>query len=345
MTAGEVLHRRAEQADEQKLTAVIRRQTRALARMVDDLLDVSRVTLGKIELSTEPLLLSEVVSRAADANRHLIGDAGLAFDVRVESSPVWIDGDLTRLEQVLTNLLSNAMKFTPPGGTITLTASRDDTHALVRVRDTGAGIDATLLPRVFDLFVQGDTSLARAKSGLGIGLALVRKLVRLHGGEVTAASFGTGQGAEFTVRLPISRVDGAAASDEVVRATRPIPRMNVLVVDDQRDVADSIAMLIEHVGHDSRAVYDGTSALDAARGRRPDVMFVDVGMPGMTGYELAGHVRADRSLSRVMLVALTGYGRVEDRARALASGFDVHVTKPLTETRLREVLAGMAPSP
>jgi PAS domain S-box-containing protein len=343
MTAGEVLHRRIEKADDQKLTAVIRRQTRALARMVDDLLDVSRVTLGKIELTKEPLLLSEVVARAAESSREGITNAGIAFDVRVDQTPIWLDGDMTRLEQVLTNLLSNAVKFTPPGGSVTLIGGRERDRAVIRVRDTGAGIEAALLPRVFELFVQGDTSLARAKSGLGIGLALVRKLVRLHGGEVAASSEGAGQGAEFVVSLPLGREEGGVAHDDATDDGRATSRIHVLVVDDQPDVADSIAMLIEHVGHDCTAVYDGASALAAARKKRPDVMFVDVGMPGMTGYEFAGHVRADASLAGVMLVALTGYGRAEDRTRAITSGFDVHVTKPLTEARLREVLAGITP--
>jgi two-component system CheB/CheR fusion protein len=341
MTAGEVLHRRMEDTDAQKLTSVIRRQTRALARMVDDLLDVSRVTLGKIELSKEPLLLSEVAARAAEANRESIAHARITLDLQIDSAPVWVDGDLTRLEQVLTNLLNNAVKFTPAGGTILLQARHEGDHAVVRVRDTGAGIEAALLPRVFDLFVQGDTSLARAKSGLGIGLALVHKLVRLHGGEVTAASQGPGTGAEFVIRLPISQVVGVSAPDEAAHPQQAGPRMRVLVVDDQHDIADSIAMLVEHVGHAGNAVYDGSSALDTARRMHPDVVFVDVGMPGMTGHELASEMRADPALSGALLVALTGYGRAEDRARALAAGFDVHVTKPLTEKRLREVLGSV----
>jgi PAS domain S-box-containing protein len=341
MTAGEVLHRQTEQPESQKLTAVIRRQTRALARMVDDLLDVSRVTLGKIELTKEPLLLSEVVTRAADANREAMVNAGLTFDVHIDPAAVWLDGDLTRLEQVLANLLSNAVKFTPRGGLITLVAGREHDRACIRVRDTGIGIDAALLPQIFDLFVQGDTSLARAKSGLGIGLALAQKLIHLHGGEVTATSAGRGSGAEFVIRLPISKVDRVTPADEMPEAPCTTTRMRVLVVDDQHDVADSIAMLIEHVGHESRAVYDGTTALSIARHARPHLMLVDVGMPGMTGYELASHVRADASLTGVMLVALTGYGRPEDRARALESGFDAHLTKPLTELRLRQMLASV----
>ena len=342
MTAGEVLHRQVEQANAQKLTGVIRRQTRALARMVDDLLDVSRVTLGKIELTKEPLLLTELVTRAADSNREAIVSAGIRFDVDVDRAPIWLQGDMTRLEQVLTNLLSNAVKFTAPGGTIRLSTGREHERAVIRVRDTGVGIDAALLPRVFELFVQGDTSLARAKSGLGIGLALVRKLVRLHGGEVAATSNGVGMGAEFTITLPISREDGVAPVEEAGESTRAGVRLRVLVVDDQHDIADSIAMLIDHVGHDSAAFYDGFAALQAARHDVPDLMFVDVGMPEMTGYELAAQIRGDDKLRAVRLVALTGYGRAEDQARAVEAGFDLHVTKPLTESRLREVLAGLA---
>jgi PAS domain S-box-containing protein len=342
MTAGEVLHRGAAGEHQQKLTSVIRRQTRALSRMVDDLLDVSRVTLGKIELAKEPLLLGELITRVAESNREAIGKAGLALEVDSDSAPVWLDGDPTRLEQVLTNLINNSIKFTPPGGRISLRASREGELAVIRVRDTGAGIEPALLPQVFELFVQGDTSLARTKSGLGIGLALVRKLVRLHGGDVTATSEGAGTGAEFVITLPISRVDRTAHAEEPYEHA-VAAALRVLVVDDQRDIADSMAMLVEHVGHDSMAVYDGETALAAAREMRPDLMFVDVGMPGMTGYELASRIRQDSGLSGVRLVALTGYGREEDRSRALAAGFDVHVTKPLTETRLREVLATTAP--
>jgi PAS domain S-box-containing protein len=341
MTAGEVLHRRVEDADAQKLTSVVRRQTQALARMVDDLLDVSRVTLGKIELAKEPLLLSEVVARATEAVRDGMTRGGLRFDVHVDRAPVWIEGDATRLEQVLSNLLNNAMKFTPPGGRVTLEARRDGEEAVVRVHDTGLGMEPSVIPRVFELFVQGDTSLARAKSGLGIGLALVHKLVSLHGGRVTAFSEGPGRGAEFVVRLPATHEEAATTAEEPP-AAQPAAGMRVLVVDDQRDVADSIAMLIEHVGHHARAIYDGHAALEASRAQPPDVMFVDVGMPGMTGYELAEHVRQDPVLAGVHLVAVTGYGRREDRTRALASGFNMHVTKPVSESRLREVLSELS---
>jgi signal transduction histidine kinase/CheY-like chemotaxis protein len=338
-TAGEVLHRAVPDAQAQKLTAVVRRQTRALARMVDDLLDVSRVTLGKIQLVTEPLLLSEIVNRAADAIRDAMTKQQLQFTVHVDDDPVWLKGDATRLEQVLTNLLNNALKFTPPGGRVTLDARAIGDAAIVRVTDTGLGIPATVLPRVFDLFVQADTSLDRAKSGLGIGLALVQKLVALHGGSVTASSPGHGQGSEFVVRLPVSNDEEVTSLDSPAAVQASPTRLRVLVVDDQRDVADAVAMLLESIGHDAHAVYDGAAALAISRDQRPDIMFVDVGMPGMTGYDLARQVRRDLRLSQIYLVALTGYGREEDRARAVEAGFDVHITKPLDEPRLREVLS------
>ncbi len=339
MTAGEVLHRTVPEAQTQKLTGVVRRQTRALARMVDDLLDVSRVTMGKIKLATEPQLLSEVVGRAADAIREAMGRQQLQFDVQVDDDPVWLRGDATRLEQVLSNLLNNAMKFTPAGGRVTLDARAIGTEVILRVADTGVGIPSSVLPRVFDLFVQADTSLDRAKSGLGIGLALVQKLVSLHGGSVTASSAGVGQGTEFVVRLPVSNDEAVTASDDPASGQTSPTRLRVLVVDDQRDVADAVAMLLESIGHDARAVYDGPTALAVSREQRPNVMFVDVGMPGMTGYDLARQVRSDPVLAKTYLVALTGYGREEDRARAIEAGFDVHVTKPIAEPRLREVLS------
>jgi PAS domain S-box-containing protein len=343
-TAGEVLHRTLEQPAAQKLTGVIRRQTAALARMVDDLLDVSRVTLGKIQLEREPLLVSEVVARAVESAREPANRGELDLRLHAGAEPVWLHGDAARLEQVLANLLNNAVKFTPRGGRIDVSAGREGGQAVIRVSDTGAGIDAALLPRVFDLFVQGDTSLDRAKSGLGIGLALVRQVVTMHGGQVSADSDGPGRGSEFVVRLP-------ASLDEVPSDEAPAPApasadrpLRVLVVDDQRDLADCVALLVEALGHRARAVYDGSDALEAGRAYAPDLMLVDIGMPGMTGYELARAVRRDPVLSRVRLVALTGYGRQEDRARVHDAGFDLHLTKPVADATLREVLDACEPS-
>jgi PAS domain S-box-containing protein len=342
MNAGEVLHRMLQDQSAQKLTAVVRRQTRALARMVDDLLDVSRVTLGKIQLAKEPMLLGELIARTRDSMADALARAELHFDVRSDPEPVWLHGDPTRLEQVLANLLNNAIKFTPSGGRVTLEGTREAGAAVIRVRDTGIGMEPALLPKVFELFVQGDTSLDRSKSGLGIGLALVRQVITLHGGQVTAFSAGRGAGSEFTVRLPVLPDETVAAQDRPQPPSAVERRMRILVVDDQPDVADSVAMLVETMGHDARAVYDGAAALDLGRSERPDVIFVDIGMPGMTGYELARRVRLDPVLSHVQLVALTGYGREEDRARVREAGFDQHLMKPVGDAALGALLASLA---
>ena len=343
MNAAEVLHRTLGEVPAQKLIGVVRRQTRALARMVDDLLDMSRVTLGKIQLTREPLLLGEVVTRAVEALRDAAARAGLQLTAEVaDSDGLWVQGDATRLEQVVTNLVTNAIKFTPAGGRIMVTAAAEDRDAVVRVRDTGIGIPPALLPRVFDLFVQGDTSLDRSRSGLGIGLALVRQIMVLHGGTVTAGSQGAGAGSEFVVRLPLAAQDLRAPADVPTPDSQADRRVRVIVVDDQRDVADAVAMLIESLGHEARAVYDGGTALALAREERPDAMFVDIGMPDMTGYELAERVRSDPGLATLHLVALTGYGRDEDRARVAAAGFDLHITKPVTDTDLYAALADIA---
>ncbi|MGE0449310.1 MAG: response regulator [Vicinamibacterales bacterium] len=343
-TAGEVLHRSVEQPGARKLTGVVRRQTQALARMVDDLLDVSRVTLGKIQLAREPILLAEIVSRAVEAVRDTASRAELRLEVAPTLEPVWLLGDATRLEQVLTNLLANAVKFTPAGGRVSIDARREGAEAVIRVRDSGAGIDPELLPRVFDLFVQGDTSLDRSKSGLGIGLALVHQVVSMHGGQVTAYSEGTGHGSEFVVRLPASIGDLAADMQAPASTRDTAGRIRVLVVDDQPDLADCVAMLIETMGHAARAVYGGAEALDAATADPPDLILVDIGMPGVTGYDFAREARSDPRLRDVKLVALTGYGREEDRTRILRAGFDVHLTKPVTDARLRDLLDSVAAS-
>jgi CheY-like chemotaxis protein len=255
--------------------------------------------------------------------------------------PRWVQGDLTRLEQVVSNLLSNAVKFTPPGGEIVVTLGNDASHARLTVRDTGSGMPPALLPRVFDLFVQGDASLDRSKSGLGIGLALVRQLVDLHHGTVSAFSRGPGLGSEFTVSLPLLRDDVPVTSTRDSGASA-VRRIRVLVVDDQRDVADSVTMLIEALGHTATAVYDGATALAAMRHDPPDATFVDIGMPGMTGYEFAEHVRSDPAIRDQQLVALTGYGRDEDRTRVARAGFNLHLTKPVTDSELGAILAKIA---
>lgn len=329
MNASEVLARTAGDGNVEKLSGIVRRQTTALSRMVDDLLDVSRVTLGKIKILKEPLQLQDVVARAADSVRDIAQRQGLVFEIETTSVPLDVVGDATRLEQVVVNLLNNALKFTPPGGRVGLITRRDGDHALLRVSDNGIGMNQSLIPTVFDLFVQGDTSLDRSKSGLGIGLALVRKLVELHGGEVRAASAGPGRGSEFSVRLPLAST-GVEMKPSDPCSGEEADALRVLVVDDQRDIADSITMLLTVCGHSAKAVYDGFEALRVCRSEHPDVMFVDIGMPGVTGYELAEQVRLDPTLAGTRLIALTGYGGEHDRANALAAGFHMHLTKPVT---------------
>jgi CheY-like chemotaxis protein len=306
--------------------------------MVDDLLDVSRVTLGKIQLTLEPLLLSEVARRAADHARGLAAKGDLELDVQIGTEPVWINGDATRLDQVLANLLNNAAKFTPPGGRLVLTTGLEGREAVIRVRDSGIGIEPSLLPRIFDLFVQGDTSLDRSKSGLGIGLALVRQVVTMHSGRVAARSAGAGQGSEFVVSLPVLPFEMAVIEEPEAAPVHEAPPLKVLVVDDQPDLADSITLLISALGHEATAAYGGEDALRVARTDRPDVMIVDIGMPHMTGYDLARRIRENGALAGIRLVALTGYGREEDRARVLDAGFDLHLTKPIGEVELLNVL-------
>jgi PAS domain S-box-containing protein len=343
-TAGEVLHRSTSGAGTQKLTQVIRRQTGALSKMVDDLLDVSRFTLGKIQVAHESLLLRDVVTRAVEGVREAARRADLQLELTIAPEPVWVNGDSTRLEQVLANLLNNAIKFTPAGGIIAVSAGYERGDALISVRDTGVGIDRALLPLVFDLFVQGDTSLDRSRSGLGIGLALVRQVVRLHGGEVTARSAGLGRGSEFIVRLPgqLTRPRDHDETGEI--AARPARPLRIVVVDDQPDLADCVTLLVDALGHRGEAVYGGEDALAISRREIPDLLLVDIGMPGMTGYELARAIRADPVLCRVRLAALTGYGREEDRLRVLEAGFDLHLTKPVLDSTLREAIEALTPA-
>lgn len=344
MNASEVLTRTDGDASVQKLSGIVRRQTTALSRMVDDLLDVSRVTLGKIKILEEPLKLQEVVARSADSVRELAQRHGLAFEVEMTGVPLDVLGDATRLEQVLMNLLTNAIKFTPPGGSVTLITRREGDRAVVQVSDTGIGMSPSLIARVFDLFVQGDTSLDRSKSGLGIGLALVKKLVELHGGEIEATSAGPGKGSQFTLRLPLTPVAVETKQSEPCSGDEA-HSLRVLVVDDQRDIADSITMLLLVCGHAAKAVYDGVEALRVCRAEHPDVMFVDIGMPRVTGYELAERIRQDPELADVRLVALTGYGGEHDRANALSAGFHMHLTKPVTLQVLTTALSDISTRP
>jgi signal transduction histidine kinase/DNA-binding response OmpR family regulator len=310
---------------------VAERQVRHLARLVDDLLDVSRINSGKIELRRDRVDLREAVARAVEAARPQIEVRRHDLSFSVPAEPVMLEADVARLEQIFANLLNNAAKYTEPGGRITLEAGRDGGVAVVRVRDTGIGIDPGLLPHVFDMFTQADRALDRSQGGLGIGLTLVRRLVELHGGTVAAQSEGEGRGSEFIVRLPVTVAEEPCRGD-VRRQGGNVPaeRKRVLIVDDNADGARMLARLLRAGGHEVEVAYDGPSALDLILASPPDIVLLDIGLPGMDGYEVARRIRLRDELDRTLLVALTGYGQAEDRARALEVGFDEHLVKPVS---------------
>ena len=321
---------------------VISRQIHHLSRVVDDLLDLSRVMTGKINLDFMPVDLAEVV-RNCLSNMRAAGRVG-EHEIKVDLQPVWVNGDPTRLEQITGNLLSNAFKYTPPEGRVEIEVAADNDDAVFRVRDTGLGIPKRLLPHVFDVFVQGDQSLERAKGGLGIGLALVQRLVHLHGGTVQAQSAGDGRGSTFTVRLPGIHppdADNAAAS-----ASTPVSRrLRVLVVDDHEDSRTMLRLLLEQTGHEAVEAVDGIDGVQLALSRRPDVAIIDIGLPGINGYEVARRLRALPMSGTIALIALTGYGQDEDRRRALQSGFDRHLVKPVDAERLTQALMEVTAGP
>jgi PAS domain S-box-containing protein len=314
--------------------AVIDRQTQHVTRLVDDLLDVTRIAHGKVELRRSRVDLREVVQRAADDLRPLMDERGLTFCVAVPPAQVWADADPTRLTQVVSNLLHNAAKFTCRGGGVTLSLQVVAGRAQLAVRDTGEGIDAALLPRVFEPFVQGDRTLARSDGGLGLGLALVRAIAELHGGTAHAESAGAGHGAELVVVLPTAEApvrDVAPAG-----AHRPSRPRRILVVDDNRDGAESLAQVVEMLGHAAQVAYDGPSALEMASANAPEVILCDIGLPGMNGYQVARALRA--AGAGLKLFAVSGYAQPEDVRRAVEAGFDGHLAKPVDVADIERLL-------
>jgi PAS domain S-box-containing protein len=316
--------------------AIATRQLAQLSRLVDDLLDVARIQGGKIELRREPLDLAQVVERALEATRSEAEPRGHRLELQLEPG-LAVDGDAARLEQVFNNLLSNAAKYTPPGGRIEVTACRVGKEAMVRVRDDGMGIAAELLPHVFDLFAQGRQGLDRASGGLGVGLTVARRLVEQHGGRVEARSQGMGAGSEFEVRLPLCDAGPLGPSGERGEAAGAAP-VHVLLVEDNADAAESLAMLLTLLGHRVRAVGDAPAALEAMSADPPDVALVDIGLPGMDGYELARRLRTLGVSRHTLLVALTGYGHENDKQRAAEAGFHAHLVKPIDVEDLARVL-------
>lgn len=322
---------------------MMERQVHHLVRLVDDLMDVSRVVRGKIELRKERVELSTVVARAAEIAQPLIEALGhrLEIDLPAESLP--IDGDPVRLEQVIGNLLTNAAKYTEASGHISVSARRERGEVVLGVRDDGIGISPDVLPHVFELFVQGDSSAARSQGGLGVGLTLVKNLVELHGGTVHAHSAGLGKGSEFTLRLPVlpASNEETPALGAAAFALTPSSGKRLLVVDDNRDAADSLAVLLRMQGHEVRVALDGTSALEHARAFAPQLVFLDIGMPGMDGYEVARRMRGLPELDEAVLVALTGWGQKEDRRRSAEAGFDQHLVKPAGAKEVEALLANL----
>ena len=308
-----------------------------MVRLVDDLLDASRISRGPIELRRQRIDLSSVVRHAVEAARPLSESREQRLSVTLPEAPVALDADPTRLAQIVGNLLNNASKFTDRGGSIWLTAEREGRSGVViRVRDTGIGIGADQLPRVFELFVQAAAPMESGRQGLGIGLSLVRTLARMHGGDVEAASLG--RGSEFVVRLPIA-VD---ASDEPPPAAPKLaeatPALRILVADDNSDSAESLVMLLGLYGHETHRAHDGLEAVEAAARLKPDVILLDIGMPGLNGYDAARRIREQQGERRPVLVALSGWSQDDYRRRSAEAGFDAHVVKPAKETALLQII-------
>jgi signal transduction histidine kinase len=332
-----------EGAKRERACDVMDRQLRQLVRLVDDLLDVSRITRGRIALQKEPLELSIAIQHAIETSRPTIEAAGHEFTVTYPSEAIYVEADSTRLSQVFANLLNNAAKYTPRGGHITLAAERRGSTAVVSVRDTGVGIPPNMLGQIFDMFTQVDRSLEKTHGGLGIGLTLVKRLVEMHGGAVEARSEGAGTGSEFVVLLPTYRI---AARDPLEgEATRPgwtASSRRILVVDDNQDAAECLAELLRIKGHDVRTAHDGLAAVDAAQVFRPAVVLMDLGMPGLNGYDAASRIRESHGGS-VLLIAVTGWGQEDDRRRSREAGFSHHLIKPVDPDALDALLGEVSP--
>ena len=322
----------------QKVSEMIDRQSGFMAHLLDGLLDVSRITRGRITLDRAVLDASELARNALETARPLLDLYQHKVHVDLAFKRLWVHGDATRLVQVLGNVLINAAKYTPPQGEISLTLEETGDEVIYRVRDNGIGIDAHTLPKIFDLFSQAETGLDRSAGGLGIGLSVVKGIVLLHGGSVSAISEGLGQGAEFTIRLPrVSSDEGIERPTE--RKALPTVPQRVLVVDDNSDLADSVALLLRDDGHEVRIANDGPSALRIAEEFKPNAAVLDIGLPGINGYELARRFRSGHGAQELLLIATTGYGQPEDRKRTQAAGFDCHLVKPLDPSALSTMLA------
>jgi PAS domain S-box-containing protein len=328
---------------QQQACSIIMRQMSQVQRLVDDLLEVSRITTGRVQLRLETTSIDGIVERAIETVRTLIEDHHHELSISLPAEPIQLHADTARLEQVIVNLLTNAVKYTDDGGQIWLSVEQQNNECVLRVRDTGVGITSTLLPHIFELFTQADRSLDRSQGGLGIGLALVQRLIELHGGKVEASSV-VGQGSEFVVRLPVIQTESPPATNSTMtlhseRAGLTLGPLRILVVDDNVDAASGLAILLKASGHDVHTVHDGLAAVKAASTYLPDLVLLDIGLPGLNGYEVAKCIRRDPVLRDIILVASTGYGQESDRKTSLDAGFNHHLVKPASFEKLQQILA------
>jgi CheY-like chemotaxis protein/two-component sensor histidine kinase len=322
---------------------IVVRQLRHLARLVDDLLDISRISSGKIQLRKEAVDLAAVIAGAVQIAQPVINAKGHMLSVSLPGKPIVLEADQARLEQVISNLLNNAAKYTEAGGHIEVSAVKEGSNVVVRVSDNGIGITPDLLPHVFELFTQADRSLDRSQGGLGVGLTLVKRLVGMHGGSISAASAGAGQGSVFTVCLPVGNPGQLPHNRQIPPEQPPAEKeerrsRRVLVVEDNKDGAQILARLLSVWGHDVAVAHDGPAALEVARAHHPEVVLLDIGLPGMNGYEVAQHLKEEDGMEKTMFVALTGYGQLEDQRESFAVGFDRHLVKPIDPTALKTLL-------
>ena len=314
---------------------MLNRQLHHMGRIIDDLLDVSRITRGKLTVSLDRLDLAALVRQTVEDRRGTLESAGIGVELDVPNTLVWVTGDPTRLTQLFDNVLDNARKFTSAGGRVSVRLATDAgaRDAVVTVRDTGIGIERLLLPHVFDAFAQAEQSLDRSRGGLGLGLAVAKGLIELHGGTISAASDGKDRGAEFTIRLPSESTPADVAS--IVSDMPAVPKpLHVLIVEDNTDSADILRTLLEHHGYRVSVAYNGPAGVSTAKSERPDVVLCDIGLPGMDGYAVADALRQSPETGRARLIAVTGYGRDADKRRALESGFDLHLVKPVNTKQL-----------
>ena len=332
----------ANAAVQEKARATMERQLKQLVRLVDDLLDINRISKGKLQLVKTPLELSEAINSAVETSRPLIVEMQQELHIDLPPEPVVVDADLVRLAQALMNLLNNAAKYSPKNTVIDLKVERKDSEALITVRDHGIGIASEQLPRIFDIFSQVDPALDRSRGGLGIGLSLVKSLVELHGGTIEARSEGLGKGSEFTIRLPIAKAPSARHS-EVAAETPVSTKLRILIVDDNEDSAESLGLMLKLQGNAIQTAYDGEQALAMFRIFKPNVILLDIGMPNLNGYEACRKIREQPGGSDVVIIAQTGWGQEVDRQRTKEAGFTHHLVKPLDPNALMKLLAEVPP--